>query len=129
MKKAKQGRFYWIREFNKRIFNPIMLNFAGDRIYAVVHHKGRKSGRAYKNPVLAMPADDGFIIPLTYGPDTDWCLNIRSAGEFELKWKGETYQLYEPEIIDLYTAKSAFPGWLWSLLRLFRVKQGLHAKQ
>ncbi|MBN1285396.1 MAG: nitroreductase [Anaerolineae bacterium] len=125
---SDRRRLYGVRKFNKRVFNPIILKFAGKRIYGVVHHKGRKSGRAYKNPVIAMPTGDGFVIPLTYGSDTDWCLNARAAGAFTLEHKGVMHQVGEPELIDTATVASAFPGWLRFLLRLYRIDQCLRVK-
>ncbi len=42
-----------IRRFNRRIFNPLMLTFAGHRgrPYSVVRHKGRRSGKEYRTPL------------------------------------------------------------------------------
>jgi len=46
----------------------------------LVVHRGRRSGRVYDTPVLVFPADDGYVIALTYGPDTDWIRNVLAAG-------------------------------------------------
>jgi hypothetical protein len=53
-----------------RVLNPLILTVAGRRhmaLAAVVHHRGRRSGRAYATPVGAGPTTDGFVIPLTFG--------------------------------------------------------------
>lgn len=82
-----------IRRFNRAILNPLMLRVA-DRwrgsYPAVVRHVGRRSGRAYRTPVVARPVADGFVIPLPYGVDTDWCRNVRAAGRFTLQKSGTT---------------------------------------
>ena len=80
-----------IRRFNRAILNPLMLRVA-DRFHgtypAVVHHVGRRSGRRYRTPVVAQPIRGGFVIPLPYGTDTDWCRNVRAAGHFTHRASG-----------------------------------------
>ena len=39
---------------------------------SVVHHVGRKSGTTYETPIDAVPTDEGFVIALPYGANTDW---------------------------------------------------------
>ena len=36
----------------------------------LVVHRGRRSGREYQTPVNVFPADEGFVIALTYGGST-----------------------------------------------------------
>ena len=90
------------REINKRYLNPLMLKFAGSRYspQAVVYHKGRKSGRSYTTPVVIEPITDGFIIPLPYGTDVDWCRNILAAGQCTIQWHGNSYTVVEPALIN-----------------------------
>ena len=123
-----EGRYYQVRKFNRRFLNQMMLKFAGGRFFAVVYHQGRKSGHEYRSPVIALPTNDGFLIPLTYGSDTDWCRNARTAGEFTLKWQREMHRLGAPELVDLSTVSSVLPSWMWLAMRLSRTKQGLQAK-
>jgi deazaflavin-dependent oxidoreductase (nitroreductase family) len=98
-----------IRVLNKRVLNPAMMKLAGRRHWytAVIRHTGRRSGRKYATPVVAVPAaGDAFIIPLPYGESVDWLKNVLASGRAEIEAKGETYDLIEPEVID---AASAFP--------------------
>jgi hypothetical protein len=90
-----------IRSFNKRRLNPLTLTIAGNRfrIYGCVKHVGRRSGQHYKTPVVTRPLGDGFIIPLPYGADVDWCRNVMAAGTCSLLWNGREYILEHPEII------------------------------
>jgi deazaflavin-dependent oxidoreductase (nitroreductase family) len=90
------------------VTNPIALNIAGGRWLAVVHHKGRRSGKDYKTPVLAAPFEDGFLIPLTYGDHVDWCQNVLAAGGGALRWRNKIHQLVEPSFIMGDEARSAF---------------------
>jgi len=91
-----------IRRFNRTILNPILLRVA-DRFHgtypAVVSHVGRRSGRRYRTPVVAQPVDGGFVIPLPYGTETDWCRNVRAAGHFSIERAGQTYEVGNPEVV------------------------------
>lgn len=106
-----------LRFFNKRVTNRLTMKFAGKRIYAVLHHQGRKSGKAFKTPVVAVPVEDGFIIPLPYGDKVDWCRNILAAGECQMQLHGRMYHLKSPQFIEPAVALPAFPGWVQYLLR------------
>ena len=59
-----------VRTINRRALNPAMLRLAGrPHWYAArLEHVGRRSGRGYATPVVALPVRDGFAIPLVYGP-------------------------------------------------------------
>ncbi len=113
----------WMRHFNKRTLNPAVLNFAGRprAPYAVVHHVGRRSGRTYATPVSARPTPEGFVIPLPYGSNVDWCRNVLAAGHCTISWNGNDYPVGEPEVIDLATAVPLVPlprwrVWMWGAL-------------
>jgi hypothetical protein len=105
----------WMREqfirFNKQTLNPTTLKIAGGRsgVYATVKHIGRRSGRAYKTPVVAKPLGDGFVIPLPYDSSVDWCRNVLAAGTCMLIWNDQDYTLERPEIIQQSQALKAFP--------------------
>ena len=100
-----------IRRLNRRKVNPITLRSAGTRSsgYAAVTHVGRRSGHAYTTPVRAIPYGEGFVIPLPYGADTDWCRNVLAAGKCTLRWHEQEYILEKPEVIPLAKAVSVFP--------------------
>lgn len=100
-----------IRHFNKRRFNRVALRIAGksSRIYAAIKHVGRRSGTEYLTPVVAEPFDDGFVIPLPYGTNTDWCRNVMIAGKCTLYWNEHEYIMAKPEILPMSLAMGAFP--------------------
>ena len=50
---------------------------AGNSV-SVVHHVGRTTGRVYETPIGAVPTDDGFVIALPYGSNTDWLKNVHT---------------------------------------------------
>lgn len=66
--------------------------------FGVVVHRGRRSGRVYQTPVNVFTAGDGYVIALTYGPDTDWVKNVVAAGSCELRTRGQAIQLSSPRL-------------------------------
>lgn len=126
---TRTGRYYWLRRFNKQVVNRIMLLFAGRRVYAVIQHVGRKSGKLYKTPVVAVPVEGGFVMPLPYGADTDWCLNVMAAGRCAIELGKKTYETSEPEIIGEEAALPVFPGWLQRSFQRNKVTQYLRVKR
>jgi deazaflavin-dependent oxidoreductase (nitroreductase family) len=118
-----RGRFRtWVRYANRDIFNRLTLTLAGRHVFAVVHHVGRRSGRAYTTPVVAWPLSDGFIMSLPYGADTDWCRNVLAAGQGTIEWHGRTYTVSRPELVDAATAQPLLPTWARWLLPAFAVR-------
>lgn len=108
----------------RRPLNPLIVRLAGSRrlrSFAVVQHRGRRSGRVYATPVSARPAVDGFIIPLTLGEGADWFQNLRVAGSGVVRWNGREYPVVDPEIVNWAAARAAF-GLLERIgLRLFGI--------
>src|SRR5215472_5346631 len=102
--------------FSKRI-NTIARKYAGTRVgslyfnMAALKHIGRKSGRAYVTPVTPFPFGDGFVITLTYGPNSDWCRNVMASGQCMLVWKGQEYMLDKPEVLPISEVWGAYPLW------------------
>jgi deazaflavin-dependent oxidoreductase (nitroreductase family) len=78
--------------------------------YGVLHHVGRRSGAAYDTPVVAKVTPRGVLIPLPYGPDTDWCRNVLAAGSCGLTLKGAEYALHSPEIVAATIAEPLLPS-------------------
>jgi deazaflavin-dependent oxidoreductase (nitroreductase family) len=64
----------------------------------VVVHRGRRSGRVYQTPVNVFAAENGYVLALTYGPDTDWVKNVLAAGSCELRTHGGVISLTSPRL-------------------------------
>jgi deazaflavin-dependent oxidoreductase (nitroreductase family) len=125
-----RGRFQmWLRQVNRDIFNRLTLTFAGQHVFAVVHHVGRRSGRAYTTPVVAWPIADGFLMSLPYGTDTDWCRNVLAAAQCTLQWQGMAYTVSRPEVIATATARPLLPAWARIMLRPIPVRQFLRVNR
>jgi deazaflavin-dependent oxidoreductase (nitroreductase family) len=120
-----------IRLLNKRVLNPAMMNLAGRRHWyaAVIRHRGRRSGREYATPVVAVPvAGDAFVIPLPYGDDVDWLKNVLAAGWATVEAKGETYEVVEPEVIGAAEASPLLDAGHRSTWRRFGIEGFLRVK-
>ena len=94
-----------------RLTNPLTLRLAGKRwnpIFAVVVHRGRRSGRVYRTTVAARRIEGGFIISLAFGPRVDWYRNLMAAGSATIRWRGRDYPATDPEVIDAELGRSAF---------------------
>jgi deazaflavin-dependent oxidoreductase (nitroreductase family) len=97
-----------------KIFNRAVMPFAGTRLvplYGVLVHRGRRSGNTFRTPVVVRATSDGFVIPMPWGEGTDWCRNVRAAGECVVRWKGREYRLERPEVISAAQAMAAFSPW------------------
>ncbi|HXC82587.1 MAG TPA: nitroreductase family deazaflavin-dependent oxidoreductase [Trebonia sp.] len=76
---------------------------------ALVVHHGRRSGRTYRTPVNVFGTEDGFIMALTYGPDTDWVKNVQAAGGCELRTRGRVVHVAEPRVYRDETRRGIRP--------------------
>jgi hypothetical protein len=75
------------RRFSKR-YNDMTRKISGTRRSSsgLLTHVGRRSGRTYQTSLGANPYGDGFLLPLSYGPRTDWYRNLMAAGMGTLAW-------------------------------------------
>jgi deazaflavin-dependent oxidoreductase (nitroreductase family) len=98
-----------IRPMSK-VLNPLVKKMAGRKYVgwaAQVNHRGRRSGRAYTTTAGARVRDEVIWIPLTFGTRSDWCRNVRAAGECGIRWKGTDYTGADPVVLDRRVAMSA----------------------
>ncbi|WP_019972266.1 nitroreductase family deazaflavin-dependent oxidoreductase [Mycobacterium sp. 141] len=72
--------------------------------WAVVIHRGRKSGRIFRTPLWAFKRPNGYVIALTYGRQADWVRNVLAAGGCELETRRHRYRLTAPQVYQDKTA-------------------------
>jgi deazaflavin-dependent oxidoreductase (nitroreductase family) len=115
--------------FNRAIANPVVRPFAG-RVspLALIEHRGRHSGRRYRTPVVGWFAGDEFIVPLTYGPDTDWVKNLRTDGGGRLIRGGRSYRVETPTISRGIARAPGIPRPIRRFLPLIRVDNYLRLR-
>ena len=96
-----------------RVVNPLVLRIAGRRhmpVLGIVHHRGRKTGRAYATPLGVRPAaGGGFVIPLTFSNASHWYQNIQAAGGCVITYQGADHAVAGPVIVDRATAGPSYP--------------------
>jgi deazaflavin-dependent oxidoreductase (nitroreductase family) len=92
-------------------YNDMTRNISGTQrsSWGLLTHVGRRSGRVYQTSLGTNAYGDGFLLPLGYGPRTDWYRNLMAAGVCTLAWKGRSYQLERPELISGPEAMRAWP--------------------
>jgi len=88
-----------LARFNRYVTNPVAGVVAG-RLpgCGIVVHRGRRSGRVYRAPVMVFARDGHYRIALTYGRDTDWVKNCLAAGGCVLETRGKTVELADPVV-------------------------------
>lgn len=89
----------WVAKFNRVGLNKVTRFIAPWAPgWAVVVHRGRKSGRVFRTPLWAFRRGNSYIMALTYGPDADWVRNVTAAGGCELESTGRRYRLANPTL-------------------------------
>lgn len=117
--------------FVARFVNPVVLLIAGRRwmpVVGILHHRGRRSGRAYATPLGMRPLGDSFVMPRTFGEDAAWYRNVLAAGGCVVTYRGTDYTLVEPELIDYATAAPAFPRYERLQFRLVGINEYLRLR-
>jgi deazaflavin-dependent oxidoreductase (nitroreductase family) len=111
-----------VAQFSRDDINPITRPFAG-RVppFAIVEHRGRKSGARYRTPMMAFPRDGGFVLALTYGPGADSVRNVRAAGGCALEYGNRCIDLTDPEPRHGGAGSAGLPVPVRFVLRLLRV--------
>jgi deazaflavin-dependent oxidoreductase (nitroreductase family) len=114
-----------------RAMKPLALKSAGmPGAYAsVIRHVGRTTGRAYETPVGAVATDDGFVIALPYGPNTDWLKNVLASGSATIVDEGNTYDVDRPEVVPMAAAGRCFSSQDQRAHRVFGVDLCLRVRR
>jgi deazaflavin-dependent oxidoreductase (nitroreductase family) len=117
-----------LRQLTK-ITRPLALRSAGKQGSgtAVVCHVGRKTGKSYKTPVVAVDHDGTVYIALPYGKGTDWLKNVLATGSATVVSGGDRYDVDRPEVIPMAEATAFFGAKEQRLHRRFGVEACLRA--
>lgn len=94
--------------FNQRVTNR-MIGLLAPHLppWAVLVHRGRKSGAEYRTPVAVTILDRSLMVPIGYGEESDWVRNLLAAGGGQLLHRGRTQAFTNPRIID----RDEVAGW------------------
>jgi deazaflavin-dependent oxidoreductase (nitroreductase family) len=106
-----------------RVTRPLAMRSAGTEKSrtSIVRHVGRRSGRTYETPVMAVEHDDDVLIALPYGERTDWMKNVLASGKATVVTHGRTYGVDQPEVIPMAEATRYFGPKEQKLHRRFAV--------
>jgi deazaflavin-dependent oxidoreductase (nitroreductase family) len=114
----------WLAHVNRRVTNPITRTTVAGRLpwFGIVLHTGRRSGRPYRTPVMAFRTGDGYLIAVSYGPDSDWVRNVLAAGGCALLTRGRRVRLVRPRLVTDETRRDV-PAFVGLVLRAIRVDE------
>jgi deazaflavin-dependent oxidoreductase (nitroreductase family) len=73
---------------------------------AVLHHKGRRSGRSYDTPVQAYATPEGWLVGLAYDHNAPFLLNLLAAGGGEMTRAGRRYRISSPRRVGREALKT-----------------------
>ena len=113
-----------------RLLNPLVVRLAGSAylpLWAIVRHRGRRSGRVYATPVAIGHTPDALVVPLPFGPEADWCRNILAAGGCVIRWNGSEHRMIDPEIVE-DAGLPAFAAWERRALSALGIKRFLRMR-
>jgi deazaflavin-dependent oxidoreductase (nitroreductase family) len=115
-----------IARFNRRgtnrLVGPLAPYLPG---FGVVVHVGRKSQRVYRTPVNVFRRPGGYVVALTYGPDSDWVRNVLANGGCILETRSRTVRLSRPRLVHDDTRR-AVPAFLRPMGALGHVSDFLY---
>jgi len=112
-----------------RVLNPLIRLMAGRvgvPLIGLIRHRGRRSGTQYLAPVAIGATKTVLLIPLTFGPGSDWCRNVLASGGCEVTLRGVEYLARDAEIVDDVSVRSEMDAAFNPVLRFFLAAQGIH---
>ena len=90
----------WLTKVNKRVVNPIQGLWAPRLApWAVIVHRGRRSGTEYRTPVLAVRSGGLLYVALFYGTGAQWVRNVRAADGGEVIRRGRRLRFANVRIL------------------------------
>jgi deazaflavin-dependent oxidoreductase (nitroreductase family) len=94
-----------VARFNKRVTNRIQGLYAWlVPPWAVILHRGRRSGRQYRTPLFAFRRGRTLVIALLYGEESEWLRNLHAGGH--VIRAGRTFVVGAPEVVATREAGS-----------------------
>jgi deazaflavin-dependent oxidoreductase (nitroreductase family) len=112
MRRGDQSVIDAKRQRNKKFANKMVTRVgrAGrpHSIFAIIEVTGRRTGRHYTTPVRAVEQPEDFIVPLTYGPQSSWLLNLQQNSG-TLHWQGRPVPVGDPVVVAASTVAHLLP--------------------
>ena len=99
----------WLDRWQMRYMNPVMRRWARYLpTFAVVEHRGRKSGKPYETVVNAYRKGNVLAVLLGHG-ETDWVKNVLAAGKADLKVRGRDVRITSPRVLPAGSDTEGLP--------------------
>ena len=92
-----------------RAGNTLAHRVAGRRVYVLLQHQGRRSGRTYTTPVVAWHRGTTIIVPLSFGTTSDWYQHVRAHHGGHIQMRGQGYVAHTPQLIPRDDAVAYLP--------------------
>ena len=119
----------WLARANRRVTNPVLGPLLTKLLgFGVLVHTGRRTGRQYRTPVNLFAHGDGYVVALTYGPETEWVRNVLASGGCLVEQRGRTLRLTQPRLFH-DEDRRAVPAPVRVVLGLIRVNDFLELKR
>ena len=105
-----ERRMRLIAVLNKHVTNRVVLLWAG-RVpgMAVVEHEGRRSGRSYRTPVMALVSGQRFWVVLNYGAGSDWVANVLAADGASIRHRGRQRRIGDVRVLPAPRSGAPLP--------------------
>ena len=112
-----------VRRLNLKVMNPRQMATAGQpgAFAQILRHTGRVSGKTFETPLGIEPTDDGFVIALVYGNDSQWLKNVLATGHAEVVRDDVTYEVERPAVVPVGEVIGSFKPSDQRLFSLFGV--------
>jgi deazaflavin-dependent oxidoreductase (nitroreductase family) len=99
----------WVDRLQIKYMNPAVRRVARFLpTFAVVKHRGRKSGRRYETVVNAYRKRRVLAILLGHGK-ADWVKNVLAAGEADVRLFGRDLRITNPRVVPAGTGAEELP--------------------
>jgi len=99
----------WLERFQIKYFNPVVRPIARYLPgFAIITHRGRKSGTPYETIVTAYRKGNVLAIALAHGK-TNWVKNVLAAGEAEVRLTRKTVHITNPRILPAGSDAQGLP--------------------
>jgi deazaflavin-dependent oxidoreductase (nitroreductase family) len=99
----------WLDRLQLKYINPAVRRVARFLpTFAIIKHRGRKSGRSYETVVNAYRKGNVLAILLGHGK-ADWVRNVLAAGEAELQLSGQDLRITNPRIVPAGASAEGLP--------------------
>jgi deazaflavin-dependent oxidoreductase (nitroreductase family) len=105
-----------LARLNRVVANPLIGRVVSATPgFGAVVHRGRRSGREYRTPVMVFRDGERYVFALPYGRESDWARNVLAAGGCDLLSRGRRVHLAEPRLRE--DASPGVPPFVRGVLR------------